>query len=132
VGYTLAEAADILDADQKTLRKWMKAVDIEPEVDALDARRRLLSDEQLAILARAFKRNVLLLQSGPSLEAKFKSMARQLQDLSAEVSSLRLQVQENKRTTHSMILVRTRRHAPLGPNTKRGRSFKQSLPFEYK
>src|SRR5262249_55027506 len=137
MGYTVAEATQILNVDYKTLRKWLRQTGIETEVDELDGRRRLISDEQLLELARLYKRNLSIAQPSPALEAKIKALTRQVNALNETVNTLQQQLaqaqqqaQVNKGENRQLLIVRPRRQQPFTPNSRRGQNYTQPLPFE--
>jgi predicted site-specific integrase-resolvase len=130
VSYTLAEAADVLEADQKTLRKWLKAAKIVPKVDRLDARRRTITDDQVRTLATMFKRTGVITQSPQSTEAKVKALARRVEELDQAVSQIQAQLEAAKRQTHTMQFVLARQRGPHRAGTKRGQSFALPLPLQ--
>ncbi len=58
--YPLSRVQHLLGAPPSTLRRWLHHAHITPEKDPSDWRRRLLSDEQIAQLARMHKRVIVI------------------------------------------------------------------------
>jgi hypothetical protein len=54
--YNLAQSQKLLRVDTKTFNKWLEKAKITPEQDAYDTRQKLLTYEQLVMLADLHKR----------------------------------------------------------------------------
>ena len=84
--YTLQEATSILDVNDKTLRKWLDLAKMRPTTDPYDARRKLLSAEQIQYLAQRFLRDPNVLNpDANNMAARLAKLEREIEELRGEL-----------------------------------------------
>ena len=70
----------LFQIDAKTLYNWCRRVGVVPHVDPGDGRRRYLDDEQVLLLARAYRRVVVLPVGAAQLSA-YDQLSAEIEDI---------------------------------------------------